>query len=258
MSWAPAADNGRPIEKYVVAAGGRTWDVTGTNTRLDGFGDGETVTVTVRAVNEAGPGAEASVTARTIAPPALTAGGTSGTPSTVTVASTVNDGGSATQCQLAVSQGGRNAATAWADCRTLAIGVWRAGTAYAFTVTARNAAGQVSYSGDVGTTAVSGRVTCDDRGGTYCDDGIGIYADSRQQSNEARGDATDGTQFQAWCKKDGTRGNQGGPSLFATTYNNNKRSTWWVQITFKGTSYIPFIWINLDNGDNINALPSCP
>ena len=106
--------------------------------------------------------------------------------------------------------------------------------------------------------AVSGRVTCDDNGGTYCDDGVGIYSDSRQQSNEAKGDATDGTRFQAWCKKDGTRGNQGGPSLFATTYNNNKRSTWWVQITYEGTSYIPFIWINLDNGDDIAALPSCP
>ena len=43
-SWAPAADNGRPIEKYVVAAGGRTSEVTGTGTAtLDGFGDGETV-----------------------------------------------------------------------------------------------------------------------------------------------------------------------------------------------------------------------
>ncbi len=136
--------------------------------------------------------------------------------------------------------------------------MWRAGTAYTFTVTARNAAGQVSYSGDVGTTAVSGRVTCDDNGGTYCDDGVGIYADSRQQSNEAKGDATDGTRFQAWCKKDGTRGNQGGPSLFATTYNNNKRSTWWVQITYEGTSYIPFIWINLDNGDDVDSAAELP
>jgi hypothetical protein len=257
VSWDAAADNGRPVSKYVVAAAGRTWDVTALTAQLDGFGDGQTVSVTVRAVNEAGDGQPSTATARTISPPKLTAGARGATPASVSVDSTVNDGQSPTQCQLSVSQGGQSAASAWGDCRSLSVPVWRAGTGYAFTLAARNAAGTDQYTGTVDSTSVSGTVTCNDSGGTYCDSGVGIYTDSRQQSNEAKGDATNGTRFEAWCKKAGTAGNQGGPSLFATRYNNNKRSSWWVQITYRGTSYIPFIWINLDNGDNVDALPTC-
>jgi hypothetical protein len=257
VSWDAAADNGRPVTGYVVAAGGRSWDVTALTARLDGFGDGVTVQVTVRAVNEAGQGQPSAATARTISPPQLTAGARGAAPASVTVDSTVNDGQSATQCQLTVSQGGRSAASGWGDCRSRTVGVWRAGTSYAFTLAARNAAGTDQYSGTVSSSSVSGTVTCNDGGGTYCDSGIGIYANSRQQSSEAKGAAANGTRFEAWCKKAGTQGNQGGPTLYAAGYNSNKRSSWWVQITYKGTSYIPFIWINLDNGDNVDALPTC-
>ena len=57
VTWPPPADNGRPITKYVVTAGGKPH--RGHRHRaptLDGFGDGENVTVEVRAVNEAGDG----------------------------------------------------------------------------------------------------------------------------------------------------------------------------------------------------------
>jgi hypothetical protein len=257
VTWEAAVDNGRPVTAYVVTAGGRTWEISALAARLDGFGDGQTVTVTVRAINEAGPGQPSTATARTISPPQLTAGAKTATPASVTVGSTVNDGGSATQCRLTVSYAGGSAASGWGDCRSLTVGVWRAGTSYAFALAARNAAGTDQYTGTVGSTSVSGLVTCNDNGGTYCDSGIGIYANSRQESSEAKGDASNGTRFEAWCKKAGTAGNQGGPTLYAAGYNNNKRSSWWVQITYRGTSYIPFIWINLDNGDNIGALPTC-
>ena len=40
-------------------------------------------------------------------------------------------------------------------------------------------------------------------------------------------------------------------------YNNHKRSTWWMQINYSGQNYIPWAWLNLDNGDDINDLPTC-
>jgi hypothetical protein len=258
VSWQPAAGNGRPVTRYTVTAGGRISDVTGTSTKLTGFNDGQDITVRVRAVNEAGAGKEGTATARTIAPPALTAGGRSGTPSQVSVSTTVNENGSPTQCQLSVSQGGRSAATGWGACATMTIGVWRSGTNYNFTLTARNAAGQSSYTGSVGSSRVTGQVSCNDGGSGYCINGVGIYRNSRQQSGEAVGSGRNGDTYDAWCKKPGTAGNQGGPTLKAAGYNNNKTSSWWVQITFAGgANYIPFIWLNLNNGDNIGALPDC-
>jgi hypothetical protein len=258
VSWQPSVDNGRPVSKYVVTADGRSWDVDGTSTKLTGFADGKNITVRVKAVNEAGAGPEASDTARTIAPPALTAGSRNGTASQVTVRSTVNDNGSPTQCQLTVSYGGRTGSSGWVDCAAVTNDVWRAGTSYNFTLTARNAAGQDQYTGTVGTAGVGGTVTCN--GPSYCNGGIGIYTNSRQQSGEGVGDAYNGDRYDAWCKKAGLAGNQSGgkANLTAGSYNNNKSSSWWVQITFGGNArYIPFIWINLNNGDNINALPTC-
>ena len=119
-------------------------------------------------------------------------------------------------------------------------------------VSGRNNAGQVDLPArNASTTTVNGVVTCNDSGGVYCDTGIGIYTGTRQVESESPGTSQNGTRYAAWCKKTGT-------NIRAVQYNGNKASTWWVQITFKGkVGYIPFAWFNLDNGDNINGLPTC-
>ena len=63
VTWTAPADNGRPITKYVVKAGGKETEVTETATTLTGLGDGATVQVEVTAVNEAGPGTAATASA---------------------------------------------------------------------------------------------------------------------------------------------------------------------------------------------------
>ncbi len=56
VTWTAPAENGRPITKYVVTAGGKETEVTETTATLTGLGTGATVQVQVVAVNEAGPG----------------------------------------------------------------------------------------------------------------------------------------------------------------------------------------------------------
>lgn len=62
--------------------------------------------------------------------------------------------------------------------------------------------------------------------------------------------AKPGTRLQAYCKKSGEE-------VYAYIYNNEKRSTWWVQVNYEGKNYIPWAWLNLEGGDNINVLPTC-
>ncbi|MDG4826641.1 fibronectin type III domain-containing protein [Asanoa sp. WMMD1127] len=252
VSWQPPADNGRPILEYVVKVNGQTLRTPETSYKITGLAEGQPATVSVTARNEAGEGPAATDTATTIAKPTVTLGAARVTSTTVTVPVTVNTNGSPTQCQVTISYGGRSVPSGWRACGDIALDAWRAGTAYSYVASARNAAGQVDQPArSATTTAVNGVVTCNDSGGTYCDTGIGIYTGTRQVQSESPGTAQNGTRFQAWCKKTGT-------NIRAVQYNGNKASTWWVQITFRGdTTYIPFAWFNLDNGDNINGLPTC-
>ena len=144
VSWGAAEDNGAPIERYVVQAGGRTQDVQGTDVTLSGFGDGESVTVRVHAVNSAGDGPTSpGVVARTIARPALTVTGTSADYSSLTVSFSVSDGGSPTNCSLSVAGAG----SANGSCSSLTVGGLKAGAAYDYTLTAANAAGNGTSTG---------------------------------------------------------------------------------------------------------------
>jgi hypothetical protein len=258
VTWRPAVDNGRPITRYVVTANGNARDVTDTNVTLDGFGNGESVTVRVKAVNEAGDGPEREATARTVDAPTLTLlpAGAPGWNS-INVPIRVTDGGAATNCAISVNGGAETPFS----CGGGDVNGLFPGNGYNYRVVARNVAGEAVQTGSQTTRTLNGTVHCDDSRGpdfNYCSDGIGVYTNSRQQSNEAVGDAFSGQTYRAFCKKQGTAGNQAGATLRAASYNNNKTSSMWIQITFQGAQrYIPFIWINLENGDNINALPNC-
>ena len=253
VTWGVPADNGRPITGYAVTVGGKTTQTAGTSQTVTGLPAGQPATASVTAVNEAGEGPAATATATTIDVPTLTLGAATATTTAISVPMTVNTKGSASQCQVTLSGAGRTVASGWSTCGTITLDAWRAGTTYSYTVEARNNAGTANGGAarNISTGAVNGVVACNDSGGTYCDGGIGVYTGTRQVLAEAVGDTPNGTGYGAWCKKAGT-------NIKAVQYNGNKASTWWVQITFTNNArYIPFAWLNLDNGDNINGLPTC-
>ncbi len=258
LTWTAPAENGRPITRYVVEAGGRQSEVPATQTQatLDGFADGQVVAVQVRAVNEAGPGAAATATARTVAPPRVTITGSSSDATSVTVNFTVDNGGGTTQCSV-TAQGGPKVT---GNCSSIRVTGLTPGTTYSLTVSATNAAGEGTAKTSRATATVYGVAVCnngtvgDER--TYCDgdgpgrDGIEVFSVPRQENNKQVGRAKRNERYKAYCKIQGQE-------IYAYVYNNHKRSTWWIQIEFSGRNYIPWAWLNLDNGDDINVLPTC-
>ncbi|MGY0007770.1 fibronectin type III domain-containing protein [Micromonospora sp. I033] len=255
VQWAPAVENGRPVTKYVVEAAGKTTEVTDVRTTIGGLGDGQNVTVKVKAVNEAGPGAEASTRARTVAAPRVTVTGSSADATSVTVTFTVDAGGGRATCSAAT--GGK---TASGSCSSLRVTGLTPGTAYTVTVTATNAAGKGTATRAQGTDALYGIATCnngpsgDQR--TYCDaevdgrNGNEIFSVPQQLNAKQVGWAKPGTRLKAYCRKQGD-------NVDSWIYNNQKQSTWWVQVEYSGRNYIPWAWLNLEGGDNINLLPTC-
>ncbi|SCG68583.1 fibronectin type III domain-containing protein [Micromonospora humi] len=256
VQWSPAVENGRPVTKYVVEAGGKTVEVTDVRATVGGLGDGQNVTVTVKAVNEAGAGAEASTTARTVAAPRITVTGSSADATSVTVTFTVDAGGGRATCTAAT--GGK---TATGSCASLRVTGLTPGTGYTVTLTASNAAGKNTASRAQTTDPIYGVATCkngpsgDQR--TYCDreipgerNGNEIFEITQQDDSRQAGWVADGTRLRAYCKKSGK-------NVDSWIYNDNKQSTWWVQVDYKGKNYIPWAWLNLEGGDNINLLPTC-
>jgi hypothetical protein len=111
------------------------------------------------------------------------------------------------------------------------------------------------------TQALYGTATCNngENGDTahYCDadvpgrNGNEIFSVTRQDNSKQVGWARPGTRLQAYCRK-------AGEEVYAYIYNHDKRSTWWVQVNYDGgRPYIPWAWLNLDGGDDINDLPAC-
>jgi hypothetical protein len=259
VAWSAPADNGRPIIRYVVAAGGRSTDVTGgTTVTLTGFGAGQSVAVEVRAVNEAGVGDPGTASARTVDRPTVTVTGSSTTFNTGTVTFSVAAGGGTATCSVAANNGGGSAS---GSCSSLTVRGLKPSTAYTFTVTAKNAAGTATKSRSQTTQALYGTATCNNgaKGDTahYCDadvpgrNGNEIFSVARQDNGKQVGWARPGTRLQAYCKK-------AGEEVYAYIYNHDKRSTLWVQINYGGgRPYIPWAWLNLDGGDDINDLPTC-
>ncbi|WP_239542468.1 fibronectin type III domain-containing protein [Micromonospora terminaliae] len=256
VQWAPAVENGRPVTKYVVEAAGKTTEVTDVRTTIGGLGDGQNVTVKVKAVNEAGPGAEASTTARTVAAPRVTVTGSSADATSVTVTFTVDAGGGRATCSATVP--GETPATG--SCSSLRVTGLTPGTAYTVTVTASNAAGKGTATRAQSTDALYGIATCnngpDGDQRTYCNaevdgrNGNEIFSVPQQLNSKQVGWAKPGSRLKAYCKKQGE-------NVDAWIYNNQKQSTWWVQVEYSGRNYIPWAWLNLEGGDNINLLPTC-
>ncbi|WP_250006932.1 fibronectin type III domain-containing protein [Actinoplanes sp. M2I2] len=258
VAWQPAADNGRPISKYVVSAEGKSTEVTaGTAATLTGFEAGATVRVEVRAVNEAGESEPGTATARTVALPRITVTGVNPTFNTATVSFSVDAGGGTASCSVAASGGGGSAA---GGCTSLKVAKLKPSTKYTFTVTAKNAAGTVTATTTATTDAIFGVATCkngkEGDTATYCNkdvegrNGNEVFSVARQDNGKQVGWAKPGTRLQAHCKRSGEE-------VYAYIYNNEKRSTWWVQVNYSGKNYIPWAWLNLEGGDNLNNLPTC-
>ena len=259
VGWSPATDNGRPITRYLVTAGGRSTEVSdGTAVTLDGFGAGQTVGVEVRALNEAGAGAPGRATARTVAKPTVTITGSSSTFNTATVSFSVDAGGGSASCRIEADNGGGAATGA---CSSLTLSKLMPSTAYTFTVTATNAAGSAVQTRQQVTEALFGTATCvngaegDTR--TYCSsdrpdtrNGNEIFSIPYQDNDKQVGWVPNGTRLEAYCKKSGE-------DVYAYIYNDGKRSTWWIRVNYQGRNYIPFAWLNLDGGDDITVLPNC-
>ncbi|MEU0151580.1 fibronectin type III domain-containing protein [Micromonospora fulviviridis] len=257
VQWAPAVDNGRPVTKYVVEAAGKTTEVTDVRATIGGLGDGQNVTVKVKAVNEAGPGAEASETARTVAAPRVTVTGSSADATSVTVTFTVDAGGGRATCSAAT--GGK---TASGSCSSLRVTGLSPGTAYTVTVTATNAAGKGTATRAQSTDALYGIATCHNGSSgaeaSYCTrdvpgdrNGNEIFSVTRQDNAQQAGWEPNGTRLKAYCKKQGEE-------VYAYIYNNDKRSNWWVRVDHsRGRDYIPWAWLNLEGGDDIKLLPDC-
>ncbi|MFC7530010.1 fibronectin type III domain-containing protein [Actinoplanes sp. GCM10030250] len=259
VTWAAAAENGRPITKYVVTAGGRSTDVTNaTTTTLTGLGDGQTVQVSVAAVNEAGTGEAASTTARTVAAPTVTVTAVNPTFNTAAVTFAVDGGGGTPTCTLTVSGGGKGSS---GSCSSLNATGLKPSTDYTFTVTAKNAAGTTTKASAKATDALFGTATCINGTGdaaqrVYCNadvdgrNGNEIFTGTKQSDPQQAGWVKNGTKLKAFCKKTGDE-------VYAFVYNNDKRSTWWIQVEYEGKTYIPWAWLNLDGGDNLEDLPTC-
>ncbi|GIJ23879.1 hypothetical protein Vlu01_45030 [Micromonospora lutea] len=256
VQWSPAVANGRPVTGYVVEVGDKRSEVTDTRATVGGLGDGQNVTVRVRAVNEAGEGAEATTTARTVAAPRVTVTGSSATATAATVTFTVDAGGGEATCTL--SRPGEPAKSG--PCSSITMSGLTPGTSYTFTVTATNAAGSGTATKAQQTDALYGIATCEngDSGAeaSYCDrdrdgrNGNEIFSVPRQDNDRQAGWAKPGTRLKAYCK-------QRGEEVYAYIYNNEKRSTWWVQVEYSGRNYIPWAWLNLEGGDDIDVLPTC-
>jgi hypothetical protein len=152
------------------------------------------------------------------------------------------------------------AGSASGSCSSLTVKSLAPSTSYKFTVTAKNAAGSVTASSTKTTDALYGTATCNNGENgdtaTYCDadvdgrNGNEIFSVTSQTDSKQVGWAKPGTRLQSYCKKSGEE-------VYAYIYNHDKRSTWWIQVDYKGKNYIPWAWLNLDGGDDLNDLPTC-
>jgi hypothetical protein len=264
VTWAAADDNGRPITSYEVTIKGKTTSVTGTTATIGGFADGEIVSIDVLAVNLAGQGPKSTTSAKTVIAPTISNVSTASVSyNTMVVKFAYTDGGGAATCVLTINGAANSIPCSSGAAGHTQGGLWP-GNNYNYTVTVQNPAGSDASTGiGVSTPALHGTVRCANTNQygdpSYCNGGIGVYINSRQQSGESVGAARSGNTFQVFCKKDGLPGNQSGDAVLdAVAYNYYKKSAMWIQITFRGAQrYIPWIWINLDDGDNYNMLPYC-
>ncbi|HYN92951.1 MAG TPA: fibronectin type III domain-containing protein [Pilimelia sp.] len=265
VSWQAPTDNGRPITGYVVSAGGTDRQVTDTEVTLTGLGNDKAVTVKVKAVNEAGEGAEATAEARTVAPPTVTVTRTTGEHTSVSVAFTVNDGGGQTSCTLSVGA----VMPKTGACTVLTVSGLKPSTSYNFTLAVTNAAGTGRATGTAATAKVYGTSVCvnntasaDTAQRVWCNDtrnGMEVYSGTNMNTTRL-GRGSNGARYEAICKANGEGINDYvyNPGKMGTGVNDS--TPIWIRINFGGRQgYMSFAWFNLEGyGKNEHAvLPSC-
>ncbi|WP_155830179.1 fibronectin type III domain-containing protein [Glycomyces tenuis] len=263
VTWSQPVNNGRPIEQYIVQAGGQTEEVSGdkTNVSIDGFSNGQQVDVSVTAVNEAGESEPATTTSNTMVAPTVQIQSTSSTATSVTVNMTYDDGGGNVTCELYRGKG----QVASGSCDSLTASNLMASTEYFFQVKITNPAGSETTSNKAASTkTINGEVFfgCDSMNTDYCDsvDGVGIY-DNTQQSGNALTTTNTGDRYAAYCWTTGKeiipRGTEGDGTH---DYHKGKNATnKWIKIDYASKAYIPFAWFNIDGvGKNSTGdLPKC-
>ena len=91
---------------------------------------------------------------------------------------------------------------------------------------------------------------------TYCDadvdgrNGNEVFRCTRQDDDQQVGWAKPGTRLRAYCEKPGE-------NVDSWIYNNQKRAPGGSRSTTRASNYIPWAWLNLDGGDDIDVLPTC-
>jgi hypothetical protein len=249
VTWRAAQDNGRPIEKYVVEAGGSSQDVTGTTATVTGFPDDTAVTVTVHAVNAAGDGPTATASARTIGAPTMTVTGSTGSFNSISVTFTPNSKGGDATCKVQIGSAAAQSACSTQPVTLTVGGLWPNGT-YNYTASVTTAAGTVSAAGSRATSQLKATVICTDP--SYCGSGIWVYSvPSQADGTLALGTLVGGNQFTPQCHIISD------PPVNAKPWGGRSTNEW-LRLTFKGkTGYFPDGWVNTDGGNNLSLLPSC-
>ena len=181
------------------------------------------VTVTVRAVNEAGPGPEATATARNGGRAAGDGDRSSATP-LGDGAITVDGGGGQVTCAL--STAGEPAKAG--GCGSITMSGLAPGTSHTFTVTATNAAGKGTATRVQATAALYGTATCvngsDGDQRTYCNadvdgrNGNEVFAVPRQDNDRQVGWAKPGSRLKAYCRQSGENVDRGSTTTAAEQF----------------------------------------
>ena len=244
-TWRVPDDNGAAITDYEATVNGekRALGIVD-SAEFEGFPDSTRVTVSIRAINSAGPGPAVEGFADTLSPPTLTLqGGIPNQYNAITVNFTATDGGGTpARCRLVVV--GLNPAENGCG-GPLTVGALSPGNIYDYTLTLTNAAGMTATAtGTLGTAVYTGTVVCNTP--SYCgpgapDGGIWVYPQP-SQSGHAVDDTFNGETWEARCQTTG--GN-----VDATPWGG-KETNVWIRIRFPvdRENYIPYAWFNLPSG----------
>jgi hypothetical protein len=251
VAWRAAEDNGRPITEYVVDGGNGPQQVSGTSATLTGFQNDEVVQVTVHAVNEAGAGADATATARTMDVPTLTWTSDGAGYNEISVTFTPDNRGGNATCIVQVSGAGSAQAACDTQPVTLTVGGLWPNNTYTYTASVTNAAGTASDTDRTKpTNQLRFTVICPDNSSGYCNSGIWAYRTPSQQGTAANPALPVGSTAVPECYTTGNR------FVNATPWGG-KNSDQWLRFQHGGTAYFPWAWASLDGGDNLGRIPRC-
>ncbi|MEU5155177.1 fibronectin type III domain-containing protein [Glycomyces sp. NPDC021274] len=268
VRWQKPSDNGRPIEKYIVRAGDKAKEVSNaTAVRMDGFADGEQVTVSVTAVNEAGESEPATTTSNTMVAPQVAITGWSSDTHYMTIEFTFDDGGGDAECQLVRHpSSGEVLDTKEACDGSITSTKYYSSTEYTWAVKITNPVGSVKSGKQLTETkAINGTVYfgCSEQSTNYCDkpnadgggaDGVSIR--SQPSGGSHLGYVKTGRTLTAKCWTTGPEVKPRGPESDGThDYHPGKDATdKWIRVNYgdNENAFISFAWFNID-GEGKNS-----